>query len=451
MIESEIPDDPATWNWTAADKLALKLIEEVHSRGMKIIFDGVFNHVGINSWAFRDVRKNQRSSKYKDWFKIIAWDDEEKKTTFKYKGWFGVKELPEWKQDENGLTDGPAGYVFDITKRWMDPENNGNFSAGIDGWRLDVAFCVAHPFWKKWRKHVKSINPEAYLTAELIRPVDVNAPYLEGDEFDAVMNYNFTFASAEYFINKNENKISVSEFDKKLRVLREAYPGGVEFAQQNLFDSHDTNRISSHIVNKGLHNFREWDDYFESSKGRNPEYNTGKPGPDHIEQQKLMVIFQMTYVGAPMIFYGDEAGMWGANDPCCRKPMIWKEYNYDDEAVMPDQTPRLKKDKVEFNGELFNHYKMMIAIRAAHPALRLGDFKTMVTDDENDVFIFSRSYESETIIIALNNSGSSKDVTVNTAAHQNYKDLLSGAEFYCREEDLKFKIEKKWGRVLSCI
>ncbi len=86
MIESEIPDDPETWVWTSADKLFLKLIDEVHKRDMKIIIDGVFNHMGLNSWAFKDVVKNQQKSKYKDWFKINSWDDETKGTKFVYDG-----------------------------------------------------------------------------------------------------------------------------------------------------------------------------------------------------------------------------------------------------------------------------------------------------------------------------------------------------------------------------
>ena len=149
---------PTTWVWTEADKLFLKLINEVHKRGMKIIIDGVFNHMGINSWAFKDVVLNQQKSKYKDWFTIKSWDDSIKGTKFDYEGWFGVKELPELREDENGIVDGPKQYIFNITKRWMDPNSDGNPEDGIDGWRLDVAYCVKHQFWKDWRKHVKSIK-----------------------------------------------------------------------------------------------------------------------------------------------------------------------------------------------------------------------------------------------------------------------------------------------------
>jgi cyclomaltodextrinase / maltogenic alpha-amylase / neopullulanase len=104
------------------------------------------------------------------------------------------------REDENGIVKGPKEYIFDITKRWMDPDNDGDPSDGVDGWRLDVAFCVKHQFWKDWRKHVKSINAEAYLTAEIIDPIRSVKPYVEGDEFDAVMNYNYLFATANFLL-----------------------------------------------------------------------------------------------------------------------------------------------------------------------------------------------------------------------------------------------------------
>jgi len=149
--------------------------------------------MGLNSWAFKDVVKFQQKSKYKDWFKIKSWDDEMKGTKFVYDGWYGVKELPEFNQDENGIVKGPKKYIFDITKRWMDPDNDGKPSDGVDGWRLDVAFMIKHNFWKEWRKYVKQINPQAYLTAEIVDSIGVVKPYLQGDEFDAVMNYNLLF------------------------------------------------------------------------------------------------------------------------------------------------------------------------------------------------------------------------------------------------------------------
>jgi cyclomaltodextrinase / maltogenic alpha-amylase / neopullulanase len=100
----------------SADKLFLKLVKEVHSRGMKIIIDGVFNHMGLNSWAFNDVVKNQKNSKYKGWFAVTSWDDPAKGTKFDYEGWFGVRELPEFREDENGIVEGPKNIFLILQK-----------------------------------------------------------------------------------------------------------------------------------------------------------------------------------------------------------------------------------------------------------------------------------------------------------------------------------------------
>ena len=448
LMEKETPDDPATWVFTAADKLAVQLIAEVHRRGMRIIFDGVWNHMGINSWAFRDVVKNQQRSKYKDWFTVTSWDDPEKGTKFDYKGWFGHKTLPELRQDENGTVSGPKAYIFAATRRWMDPNGDGNPSDGIDGWRLDVAFCIKHPFWKDWRRHVKAINPQAYTTAEVIEPVEKLRPYLQGDEFDAVMNYNFAFLSAQFFLG-DKTRLSAAAFDRKLQELRVAFPAGVAYVQQNLFGSHDTNRIGSHIVNRGLGNYGDWGDYFGKSQATNPKYNTRKPNAEELRMQKLFVIFQMTYVGAPMIYYGDEIGMWGANDPCCRKPMVWDDLRYDDEATLPDGTTRSAPDKVEVNHELLAHYKKLIAIRNAHEALTLGNFHTLLADDDKNVFAFSRRHGNETILVVLNNSATAQKVMLEKLPAAAFQDLLNdGHDYSVKNGRLLLPLEAHWGAIL---
>jgi cyclomaltodextrinase len=427
LIKTEIPDDPSTWIWTEADKLFLKLVNEVHKRGLKIIIDGVFNHMGLNSWAFKDVLLNQKQSKYKDWFTIKTWDDSIKGTKFDYEGWAGVKELPEFREDENGIVEGPKKYIFDITKRWMDPNNDGNPEDGMDGWRLDVAYCIKHQFWKDWRKLVKSINPQAYLTAEIVDSVEANIPYLAGDEFDAVMNYNFLFLTAEYFIDE-KTSITTSDFDKGLKKLRNAYPSCVSYVMQNLFGSHDTQRVLSHLVNKDKYKIRNWSKTFDKWKGSNPDYNTGKPGDYEINKFKLMLIFQMTYVGAPYIYYGDEVGMWGANDPCTRKPMVWDVYNYDDERLNPDQTIKSKSDIVSLNKELFSFYKTLIKMRNENKVLSIGDYKTLLIDDKNKVFAYSRKLDGKQIIVLLNKSNRQVQVNLQVDHDEYYSDILNQNE-----------------------
>lgn len=446
LIAAEDPLDTSTWVWTAADKLALRLIEEVHRRGMRIIFDGVFNHMGVNSFAFQDVRKKQQDSSYKDWFIVKSWRDPEKGTSFDYQGWFGVKSLPEFREDTQGIVEGPKQYIFNAVKRWMDPEGRGT-EYGIDGWRLDVAFCVGHPFWKQFRKHVRSINPEAYLTAEIVDTPEKVKPYMQGDEFDGEMNYNFAFASAEFFFNEDSSRITASEYDAKLRELRELYPPGVAYVSQNLFGSHDANRIGSHIVNRGrgIGNFRDWGRYFNASNATgNPNYSTRKPQEDDIALQKLFVIMQMSYVGAPMIYYGDEAGMWGGNDPDCRKPMIWEDMVYDDEIYGPDASTH-PPDRVEVNRSLREHYRKMIAIRNNNKALQLGSYKTLLKDNKKGVFIFERAYKNEKCIVVINNGEEEYLFNGRKWLKRPYVDLISGTSWKFG----KIIVPAKWGMILN--
>lgn len=395
LIESENPLDPSTWVWTKADELLLKLIKECHKREIKVILDGVFNHMGVNSFAFQDLLKNQEKSPYKDWFIVKSFNDSVKGTVFDYEGWFGVKSLPEFKEDANGIVKGPRDYIFAATQRWMNPKGEG-IENGIDGWRLDVAFCVGHKFWKDWRNHVKSINPEAYLTAEIVQPPQEVLPYLSGDEFDGEMSYNFAFACAEFFFDPKGKNISPTEFDQKLRELREIYPGGIPYVVQNLFGSHDSNRLGSYILNRGIGKYRNWGEYFNLSQASsNKNYNTSKPGKEEIRLQKLFILFQMTNVGAPMVYYGDEVGMWGANDPDCRKPMIWDDIQYEDSDV-------------SINSDLFDFYKKAISIRRNNVSLNIGDFQTLITNDSENLYAFMRSSSKQKIVVVINNSDSDK-------------------------------------------
>jgi len=445
LIATENPLDPSTWVWTSADELALKLIREAHNRGMKIIFDGVFNHLGYNSFAFQDVLKNQQNSPYKDWFIIKSWDDPETGSTFDYEGWFGVKSLPEFKEDSNGIVVGPKQYIFNATERWMNPKGKG-IEFGIDGWRLDVAFCIGHPFWKQWRKHVRSINPQAYMTAEIVDTPDKVKPYMQGDEFDGEMNYNFAFASAEFFFNPDPMDISVSEYDNKLKELRESYPQGVAYVSQNLFGSHDSNRIGSHIVNRGIGNFRNWGEYFNTSNAlNNSKYSTRKPQAEDIELQKLFAIMQMTYVGAPMIYYGDEVGMWGGNDPDCRKPMVWDDINFKSEIFNADGSKH-EPDKVEINHSLYAHYKKLIHIRNENLSLQLGTYKTLLTDDKKGILIFERTYGDQKLIVVINNSNTEQIIEISELKGKCFNDLLNSNVIGINDKKL---VRKKSGLILK--
>ncbi len=395
LINKEIPDDASTWNWTSADKLFLKLIDEVHSRGMKIIIDGVFNHTGTQFWAFQDIIKNGKNSKYADWYKIKSFDDPKtKENEFDYKGWWNVKSLPEFNRTENDLQSEVKKYIFNSTCKWMDPNKDGNPSDGIDGWRLDVANEVPKGFWKDWNELVKSINSRAIIIGELwdFSPDLVCA----NGVFDALMNYNFAYAVKDFFI-ADTSKIKTSEFIKRLEQIEKTYPRENLHLLQNLLDSHDTERLVSMIANPDRGYDRDADE-------RNPNYNPAKPSSQFYEKMKMIVAFQMLYKGAPMIYYGDEAGMWGADDPHDRKPMIWSELIYDDEII--DSSSGFQKGygkyKVYVNDDLLDYYKKIIAIRNKSKAIKSGNVSFVLFDDEHRVFAFKRGYENENILVVFN-------------------------------------------------
>jgi cyclomaltodextrinase len=423
MMKNEDPLKPETWVWTKADLLALKLIEEVHKRKMYIIFDGVFNHIGVKSFAFEDVLKNQQASAYKDWFDIKSWRDSATGTKFDYKGWFGVKTLPELKEDSTGIVAGPKEYIFNSTMRWMNPMNKG-IAYGIDGWRLDVAYDVGHPFWKDWRKWVRSINPTAYLTAELVDPIEKTRPYLLGDEFDATMNYNFAFIVHDFFVQDTSGS-TVTRFDGKLKELREAFGEDVAFNMQNLMNSHDATRLASAVANPDGEKFGNWGKYFNwSQKSNNRNYNARKPTTEQRQKQKLIIAFQMLYLGSPMFFYGDEAGMWGGNDPDCRKPMLWPGKKHDAEIFNPNQSKH-EPDEVEFDQDLFDWYKKFIGFRQQYKSIRLGSYNTLVTDDEKRLYAFTRKLANEEVIVIINRSDKPLLFTHPELNKQKYKNLMT--------------------------
>lgn len=443
LIASEVPDDPSTWVWTQADLLMLQLIEEVHARGMRIILDGVFNHVGVSHWAFRDLKEKQQASRFADWFIVHQFRDEAAGKAFSYEAWRGYSTLPELRKVGDHLAPGPRDYIYAATRRWLAPY--GDVKRGIDGWRLDVAPWVPHGFWKDWRALVKSINPEAYLVAENIRDVAFNVPYLEGDEFDAVMNYNFAFACDEFFF-RDTTRIATSRFDTLLRELREAYPACVAPVQQNLFGSHDTARLASHAVNRDRLDYRAFDETYHPRDSRAPLFDTRKPNAHERQLHKLFALWQMTYLGAPLIYYGDEAGLYGANDPCCRKPMLWPELQYDDEAMGPDGQPREKAERIGFDHELHALYQHLIALRHATPALRTGEVRTLLCDDDRQVLVHLRG---DGAVVAINRSEQAQDVVIPFALPAGWTDKLGQTPVASSNGTTTLRLQPLWGAVLA--
>ncbi|MFQ6675672.1 MAG: alpha-amylase family glycosyl hydrolase, partial [Fidelibacterota bacterium] len=365
--------------------------------------DGVFNHVGIPFWAFQDVKTRGRHSPYADWFIITAFDNPATpQNEFQYRGWYGVPDLPELREDQDGPPPSLREHLHRIVRRWMDPNGDGDPSDGIDGWRLDVAEMVSMNFWREFSRWVREINPRAYLTAEIWwedypRNVMFNAaPWIGPDGFDAVMNYRFADAMYKFF-NDEVRQITAGELDGILARIRSDYGLETSYVLQNLMDSHDMERLASAVVNPD-----RWIDH-GSSVQHNPGFNVRKPNAFERQKQKVIVTFQFTYLGAPYIYYGDEVGMWGADDPDCRKPMVWPEMVYEPERHHPLGRPR-QPDSVFVDEEMVGFYKTMIRLRQNHPALRRGTYRTVLADNETGVFAFRRELEGDTVLAVFNGS-----------------------------------------------
>jgi glycosidase len=366
--------DPSTWGFNQSDRLFLEVLRELKANGFRVIVDGVFNHVGDTHVAFTDVRARGKESPYADWFEIESFEP------FKYRGWAGFGQLPEFAKTATGFkSDAVRDHVFAVTRRWMDPNGDGDPSDGIDGWRLDVPNEVPVEFWREWRTVVKKTNPDAYIVGEIWKRAD---KWLDGRSFDAVMNYQFAMPVVQWV----SGEIKPSELDRRLQAVRLAYPEQSTVVLQNLLASHDTDRLVSMIMNPG----RGYDR--ANSERPGSAYNGAKPSDEAYRRALLAVAAQMTYVGAPMIWYGDEVGMWGSDDPFCRKPMLWAD-------LPPNADPeeRIREGHLEA-------YRALIALRRSSEALRRGAFKTLVADDARNLWVFERTLGDERVVVALNGS-----------------------------------------------
>ncbi|RNC85774.1 MAG: glycoside hydrolase family 13 protein [Balneola sp.] len=411
QILSEDPGNPETWGWTEGDKLFLQLINEAHKRGMKIVIDGVFNHTGTEFWAFQDLIKNQENSPYKDWYIVTSYDDPNTpENEFDYEGWWGFKGLPVYREENENLTDPVKQHIFEVTKRWMDPNGDGDPSDGVDGWRLDVASEVGKNFWRDWHAYVRSINSEAITVAEIW--TDEAKEFITADMFTSVMNYRFTDAVKLFMIDQ---AISEEAFRDRLVQIESDYPEASLDVLQNLMDSHDTSRLATSVVNKGQ--------AYNPDAYPNEDYEVRKPNSRERSIQKLAALFQYTWKGAPMIYYGTESGMWGADDPDDRKPMVWPDLVYEDETYHPYGWER-PVDSNNFDEALFGYYKKLGEIRNISEALKRGSARFTVL--EKEFISFERVLDSEpTVIVSINWSDSVKSISLPACPAT---DLLSGDE-----------------------
>ena len=444
-------EDPSTWIWTESDLIMVDLIKEFHKNGIRVIFDGVFNHSSSEHWTFNMVLADGENSKYKDWYKFTDFgqhvpitDEMSEEQAYEtlianrkrtiYNAWGGFDSLPEF----NSFNLEYKEYIFNITRKWMygpDGKESENWMEddGIDGWRLDVPNCLENQnFWNEWREVVKGSKTDSYITAELWGNAagDING----GNKFDTVMNYEWLKTVIGFFINQSREggvryKLKAQDFFNELREKRTWYPYQALQASQNLNGSHDTDRLYSRIVNDVIgRNLEEGKQLEKGYNGIRPDLASNYHPNTTIDWRnspikpkdilKLISVFQMTYIGAPMLFYGDEVGMWGATDPYCRKPMLWKEFMYDDEKN-PSHINQNEVYQQKVDSDLFEWYKKLIRIRLENKTLVYGKFREIFADNDREIIVYERVIEDHTIIVVINNSFNSWE---NVEFETNYQD-----------------------------
>lgn len=376
--------DPTTWQWTAADRYFLDvLLPEAHKRGIRVIIDGVFNHTGRPFPAFQDIVEHGSESVYAEWF-FVEFDENGELDS--WTAWDGPSGwLPKFRQRaDRSLVKPVEQHLMDITSRWMDPNGDGDPSDGIDGWRLDVPLDVGLPFWERWRRHVKSINPDAVIIAEIWDEAD---DVLRGRHFDTHMNYPFARAVLDWLTG--DRGVTSEILGARLDATFGDAPQ-TNLIHQNLFSSHDSDRYVSKLFNPGRSEY-DAENRIQDG-GDNLRYKETKPPADIYALSIVGVAIQAMYQGAPMVYYGDEVGMWGADDPSDRKPYPW-----------PDLGPNLNPDDNIVPG-IRDAYRAWFRLRQdpeLGPVLRYGDVRHIETGNP-DVFAFVRSLNDLDVYFVAN-------------------------------------------------
>ncbi|TCZ74698.1 alpha-glycosidase [Paenibacillus albiflavus] len=331
-----------TQNYLKVDKhfgdnaLLKRLVDACHERGIRVLLDAVFNHAGGTFGPFLDAKAKGESSEYADWFHVKEWPLRVEDGVPTYDAFAFEPHMPKLNTENPSV----KKYFLDVARYWIE-------EVGIDGWRLDVANEVDHRFWREFRDTVKATNPEAYILGEIWHD---SMMWLQGDQFDAVMNYPFTNAVLDYFTKRLTD---TEQFASEIGALIAAFPEQATISAFNILDSHDTPRLLTQC------------------------------GGDHA-RMKLAALFQFTYPGVPCIYYGDEVGLEGGADPDCRKCMEW--------------------DPVKQDADLFRFYKELIELRKRHSTLRTGEFRFLHAESGDMRLAYERTNQEERLIVAINNS-----------------------------------------------
>lgn len=376
-------------NLEASNELFIKLVEELHRRGMKIILDGVFNHCGsFNKWMDREcIYERQkgyapgayisRESPYHDYFRFFS--DEEKDWPYngKYDGWWGHDTLPKLNYEESVKLE---NYILNTGRKWVSPPYN------VDGWRLDVAADLGrsneynHQFWKKFREVVKNANPDAIILAEHYGDP---REWLGGDEWDTVMNYDAFMEPITWFLTGMEKH--GDEMREELRGNADNFTRAMTYHMANMMVPSlltSMNELSNHDHSRFL------------TRTNHMVGRVAELGPEAANEfvnpavMREAVAFQMTWIGAPTVYYGDEAGVCGFTDPDNRRTYPW---GHEDQQML-------------------GFHKEMIRIHKEHEALRTG--AVVMLHCEKNILAYGRFTEEEQIIVILNNRSELAEVTV---------------------------------------
>lgn len=422
----EDPAEPMTWRWTEADRLLLRLIDQAHRKGMRVILDYSWNHTGTLCWAWLDVRRRQQQSPYAGWYAINSFDDPATtdKNEFAYQGWANLPSLPEIRKTdvppgtrrsgfpyEGTLDAGVRKHIQAVTKRWLAPD--GDTARGVDGLRLDVADQIPMGFWREYRTFVKSVKPQAYLVGEiwweawptrLMNP----APYLQGDVFDGVMFYQ-AYRPARAFFSAVHDSISAKALVDSLQREWKRIPAAFRASQMNVNATHDAPRLLTCFENPGRYKFR-------ANARENPDYRTGRPSDDTRRRARLYLLHQFTIPGAPAVWNGDELGMWGADDPDCRKPLWWPDQQFAAESK-PEYAPGAGgKDPVAADVTHLAWYKALTKLRRENPALASADISFTETDGK--LLGYRRPAPNGDLLVLLNAGRTARKVSVPGGAWQ---------------------------------
>lgn len=314
-----------------------ELVKKAHEMNMRVMIDGVFNHCGWRFFAFRDVIENGRASRYWNWFyglnePVTVPDNMDDYPNYEC---FGYERMMPKLATDNSET---QKYFLDVGAYWVEKYD-------IDGWRLDVASEVDDSFWRAFRKRVKAIKKDVCLIGEIW---ETASHWLDGSMFDGAMNYDLRRHARRFFAL---NDIDAREFASRVADMLMRYRAQIAYAQLNLLDSHDVSRFLSLC--------------------RGDE-----------RKMKLAVLFQMTFIGMPSVFYGDEKGMTGVLEEEYRHPMPWEKEN----------------------GDIFAFYQKAIALRNRFASIRRGAFGICESEKGGGFFHYSRTLENERIDIMLNNA-----------------------------------------------